>query len=65
MVGKVKWFSAERGYGFIKQPGGEDLFVHYTAIEGKGFRCLETGEAVEYQVVSVAARKEAAHVIKL
>ena len=65
MVGKVKWFNAERGYGFIKQATGSDLFVHYSAIDAKGFRCLETGQSVEYEVVSVNNRQEAAHVTKL
>lgn len=65
MVGKVKWFNAERGYGFIKQATGGDLFVHYSAIDAKGFRCLETGQSVEYEVVSVNNRQEAAHVTKL
>ncbi len=65
MVGNVKWFSAERGYGFIHQPDGQDVFVHYSAIDAKGFRCLESGESVEYELVSVNDRKEAAHVVKL
>ena len=64
MVGTVKWFSAERGYGFIQQPDGEDVFVHYSAIESKGFRFLEAGQPVEYEVVLVNDRKEAAHVVK-
>ncbi|MHC1759561.1 MAG: cold shock domain-containing protein [Negativicutes bacterium] len=51
MLGNVKWFSAERGYGFILQPDGNDLFVHYSAIESKGFRFLESGQPVEYEVV--------------
>ena len=65
MVGKVKWFNAERGYGFIKQSTGDDLVVHYSAIDAKGFRCLETGQSVEYEVVAVNNRQEAAHVTKL
>lgn len=65
MVGKVKWFNADRGYGFIDTGDGSDLFVHYTAIEAKGFRSLEPGQRVEYEVVhSQDDRKEAAHVIK-
>ncbi len=48
--GTVKWFSQEKGYGFITpDDGGEDLFVHYTAIEGSGFRGLEEGEKVTYE----------------
>jgi len=65
MTGNVKWFSAERGYGFIHQPDGKDIFVHYSAIDGNGFRCLETGQSVEYDVVSLHDRQEAAHVVKL
>ena len=65
MVGKVKWFNAERGYGFIEQEDGKDIFVHYSAIEAKGFRCLETGQMVEYDVVLNNDRREAARVKKL
>lgn len=65
MVGNVKWFSAERGYGFIQSSDGKDLFVHYSAIDSKGFRCLESGQLVEYEVISLNDRSEAAHVVKL
>ncbi len=65
MTGKVKWFSGERGYGFIKQEDGEDVFVHYSAIDAKGYRCLESGQAVQYDVVTAENRKEAIHVVKL
>ena len=65
MVGNVKWFNSERGYGFIIKPDGKDLFVHYSAIESKGFRCLDPGQKVEYEVVSLNDRLEAAHVVKL
>jgi CspA family cold shock protein len=46
----VKWFSAEKGYGFISREGGSDLFVHYSAINGSGYRTLEEGQAVEFEV---------------
>ena len=49
--GTVKWFNSETGYGFIEQEGGPDLFVHYSAIQGSGYRSLEDGQAVEFEVV--------------
>lgn len=64
MVGKVKWFNAGKGYGFIDGGEKEDLFVHYSAIEEKGFRFLESGDLVEYEIVSSKDRQEAAHVVK-
>jgi len=50
-TGKVKWFSSEKGYGFIQQEGGPDVFVHHSAIEGGGFKTLEEGEEVEFEVI--------------
>ncbi|MBS3784566.1 MAG: cold-shock protein [Anaerolineae bacterium] len=52
MEGTVKWFSNPKGYGFISREGGEDVFVHYSAIEGAGFRSLSAGERVEFVVKS-------------
>lgn len=49
-TGTVKWFNAEKGYGFISREGGSDLFVHYTALEGSGYRSLEDGQAVEFDI---------------
>ncbi len=49
-TGTVKWFSAEKGYGFISREGGSDLFVHYSAINGSGYRSLEEGQVVEFEV---------------
>ena len=49
-TGTVKWFNSEKGYGFISREGGSDLFVHYSAIEGSGYRSLEEGQAVEFEV---------------
>ena len=48
--GTVKWFNAEKGYGFIAVEGGNDLFVHYTAIQMEGYRSLEDGQRVEFEV---------------
>ncbi len=50
-AGKVKWFDAKKGWGFIQQDNGEDVFVHYSNIEGSGFRSLEDGDEVEFEVV--------------
>jgi cold shock protein len=49
--GKVKWFNNAKGYGFIERENGEDVFVHYTAIVGDGYKTLEEGQAVEFEVV--------------
>ncbi len=49
-TGTVKWFNGEKGYGFISQDGGGDLFVHYSAIKGEGFKTLEEGQKVEFRV---------------
>ena len=50
-TGSVKWFSNEKGYGFIKRSSGEDVFVHYTDIIGDGFRSLKEGEEVDFEVI--------------
>jgi CspA family cold shock protein len=50
--GKVKWFSSQKGFGFIEQEGGPDLFVHHKAIQGEGFKNLNEGDVVEYNVTS-------------
>lgn len=65
MVGKVKWFNAEKGYGFIEQGEGGDVFVHYSAIEAKGYRFLEPGELVQYDIIRSKDRLEATHVVKI
>lgn len=49
--GKVKWFNPEKGYGFIAQDSGQDVFVHYSVIMGDGFKTLEEGEEVEFEIV--------------
>jgi len=50
--GTVKWFNAEKGYGFISREGGPDVFVHYSAIQASGYRSLEEGQAVEFEVTT-------------
>ena len=48
--GKVKWFNAKKGYGFIASESGEDVFVHYSEIQGSGYKSLEEGQAVEFEI---------------
>jgi CspA family cold shock protein len=60
--GTVKWFSDQRGYGFIASESAQDVFVHHSAIEGDGFRTLHEGEQVEFDVRSGDKGAEAAHV---
>ena len=61
-TGTVKWFNAEKGYGFISQDDGPDVFVHYTAIEGSGYRSLEENERVSFEVTSGPKGPNAANV---
>ncbi|WP_027416177.1 cold shock domain-containing protein [Aneurinibacillus terranovensis] len=65
MQGKVKWFNAEKGYGFIERDNGDDVFVHYSAIQSEGFKSLEEGQSVEFEIVEGARGPQAANVIKL
>ena len=50
ITGKVKWFNNSKGYGFIEQESGSDLFVHFSAIQGNGFKTLEEGQSVEFEI---------------
>ncbi|NCU17217.1 cold-shock protein [Pallidibacillus pasinlerensis] len=63
--GKVKWFNAEKGYGFIEIEEGNDVFVHYTAINGEGFKTLEEGQAVSFEIVEGNRGPQAANVEKI
>ncbi|MEG6617412.1 cold-shock protein [Peptococcaceae bacterium 1198_IL3148] len=65
MLGKVKWFSAEKGYGFIESDEGGDVFVHFSAIQTEGFKTLEEGQRVEFEVVEGNRGPQASNVIPL
>jgi len=62
MVGKVKWFSPEKGYGFIEREGGDDVFVHFSAIQAEGYRSLEEGQIVEFDLENGQRGPQAANV---
>lgn len=64
MKGNVKWFNAEKGYGFIEREDGGDVFVHYSAIQTEGFKTLEEGEAVEFDIVEGDRGPQAANVVR-
>ncbi len=61
-AGTVKWFSSEKGYGFITQDDGPDVFVHFSAIDGTGYRNLEEGQAVEFDITDGQKGPQAANV---
>ena len=63
--GKVKWFSNSRGYGFIERENGEDVFVHYSALQGEGFKSLDEGQEVEFEVTQGDKGPQAASVVKV
>ena len=63
-LGKVKWFNESKGYGFIEQEGAEDVFVHYSAIQGEGFKTLNKGDEVEFEVVQGPKGLQAANLTK-
>ena len=64
MQGKVKWFSAEKGYGFIEREDGGDVFVHFSSIQEDGFKSLTEGQEVEFDIVDGARGPQAANVTK-
>jgi len=63
VLGKVKWFSKQKGYGFIEQDNGEDLFVHFQSVVAEGFRTLEEGQNVEFDVIQGERGVQASNVI--
>ncbi|HZG73983.1 putative cold-shock DNA-binding protein [Bacillus oleivorans] len=63
--GKVKWFNNEKGFGFIEVEGGDDVFVHFTAIQGDGYKSLEEGQEVSFEIVEGNRGPQAANVVKL
>lgn len=62
--GTVKWFNAEKGYGFISQENGDDVFVHFSAIQGEGFKTLEEGQSVNFDIEEGPRGKQATNVVK-
>ena len=63
--GRVKWFNAEKGFGFIEREGGRDVFVHFSAINMEGYKTLEEGMEVEFEVVEGAKGPQASNVQKI
>lgn len=63
-TGTVKWFNAEKGFGFIEVEGGEDVFVHFSAIQSEGFKSLEEGQKVSFEIVEGNRGPQAANVVK-
>ena len=64
-TGTVKWFNSEKGLGFIEVPGENDVFVHFSAIQSEGFKTLEEGQKVEFEIVEGQRGPQAENVVKL
>ena len=64
MVSKVKWFNAEKGFGFIEREDGDDVFVHFSAIQGDGFKTLEEGQTVEFEITQGNRGPQASNVVR-
>jgi CspA family cold shock protein len=64
-TGKVKWFSNQKGYGFIEQENGQDVFVHFSAIQGDGYKSLEEGQSVQFDVSQGEKGPQAINVVKV
>lgn len=64
LTGVVKWFNSQKGYGFIEREGGPDVFVHYTAVVGQGWRNLEEGDKVEFSITQGPKGPQASEVVK-
>jgi CspA family cold shock protein len=64
-TGTVKWFNAEKGYGFISIQGEDDVFVHFSAIQSEGFKTLEEGQEAQFEVVQGAKGPQAANVVRI
>ncbi len=65
MKGSVKWFNAEKGYGFIQPDEGEDVFVHFSEIQGSGYKSLDEGERVSFEITQGAKGPQAVNVVKI
>ncbi len=65
MNGTVKWFNADKGYGFIEREDGDDVFVHFSAIQGDGFKTLDEGQTVEFEVVNGNRGLQAENVVRV